>query len=281
MASTKPENNPPQEMTIDGSLERNWTFDGTLIVRQNILPQLKIHVRGNLIVQGSVYGSDIVVEKDAWFEGGLNAHQEGRVIVGGQLKTRGIENAYVECKKSIEVYDSIRDSVVRSKQGVTVGNAIFGGEVQAEHCIIAKTIGGPEKKITKVESGVNFRLKIMQEEMTGEVAEITEKAEMIRTAVAQLENKEKTHYSGLSFQEKKLLKSSKDSLEILEKQLQGLYGRKLKFERKLEKTLTAYIEVGEKIFPGTHLCIQNRFVVAQKEYPAGRYTIREEKICRL
>jgi uncharacterized protein (DUF342 family) len=271
----------PKEFTIDGSLEKSWTCEGSLTVRRDILPKLKIHVMGNLVVQGVVQGSEIVVEKDAWLEGGILGQNQGRITVHGHLKTRQIVDAYVECDKSVEVYDSIINASVRAKEAIKVGNNICGGEVLAEHSILAKSVGCTDKKVTKVESGANFRLKIMQEEMSRELLEITEKADKIRAAVNQLENKEKTHYAGLSFQEKKLLKSSKDSMTIFEKQLEGLNLRKQKFERKLEKTLAAFIEVQDKIFPGTQICIQNRFVVAQKEYPAGRYTIREGKICRL
>ncbi len=273
-------NSKPKDIAID-SVKSNWTCEGNLTVRNNILPNLLLYVKGNLIVQGIVNGSEIVVEKDAWFEGGILANDKCKIIVHGQLKTRRIENATIECDNSIEVYDSIIDSFIRSKKAITVGKNICGGQVLAEHSIKSSSLGSPDKKETKIESGANFRLKIMQEEMNKEFAEISEKAEKIRSAVAQLENKERTHYSGLGFQEKKLLKSSNESMEILEKQLDGLSLRKSKFEKKLEKTLNAFVEVTDRIFPGTHLSIQNRFVLAQKEYPAGKYTIRDGKITRL
>lgn len=270
-----------KDTLIQGSLEKNLICEGNLTVTQDIAPKLSIHVKGNLVVQGVVNGSQIVVEKDAWFENGVNSHDRGRIVIHGHLRTRSLQNAELECEKSVEVFDSVLDSCIRAKKTITVGNLICGGTVSAEHSLKAKIIGCTEKKETKVESGANFKLKIMQEEMSAEVGAIREKADKIESAIRQLEQKEKSHYSGLSFQEKKLLKSSTESLEILKGQLDGLNLRKEKFEKKLQKTLDAYIEVYDKIHPGTHLVIQNRFVIAQKEYPAGKYTIREGKIIRV
>jgi uncharacterized protein (DUF342 family) len=121
----------------------------------------------------------------------------------------------------------------------------------------------------------------MNDEMEKEISEISEKAEKIRVAVKNLQMKEKTHYSGLSHSDKKLLKSTVESLDVFEKQILGLKVRQQKLVKKLEQATSAYIEVTDKIYTGTRLAIQHRYVVAPREYPAGKFTIREDRICRV
>ncbi|MBL8028986.1 MAG: hypothetical protein JNL74_21365 [Fibrobacteres bacterium] len=88
-------------------------------------------------------------------------------------------------------------------------------------------------------------------------------------------------YTGLPHAEKKLLKSTKESLDVFEKQVLGLKARQQKLLKKIEQTTNAYIEIGERIVPGSRISIQHRYVVASKEYPSGKYTIREDRICRI
>jgi uncharacterized protein (DUF342 family) len=181
----------------------------------------------------------------------------------------------------VMVSDSVINSNIKAREPVTVGESIIGGEVLSTASVKAGRIGSDKGVETRVGAGLDFKLKIMFDEMNAEIAEITQKTEKIRLGVMALENKEKTHYGGITYQDKVLIKSSKASLEKLERQLDGLNGRKKKFERKLATVIDSFVEVRETIFPDTTLSIQNRFVAAHKEYPAGRYTIKNDKIFRL
>lgn len=272
------------DQTLEGNLAKDMECAGNLVIKKDIPAGFNLRVNGNLTVLGAIYGSEISVGGNLKADGGICfGESKGKLVVRGNIDTNAIEKSVIECGKTLRVKGSILRSAVQGKESVFVGKSIEGGEVSAIYGVTAESIGyeGQSEKGTQIETGMNFRLKVMLEEMNKELADINGKGEKIRQAVAALENKSKTHYSGIGFQEKKLLRTSQESLDILEKQIQGLNNRKGKLEEKLKKISDSFIEVKARILPGTCLCIQHRFVVAQKEYPAGRYTIRNDKICRL
>lgn len=269
--------------TIEGDLGTALECQEPLHIKGAILSGVKLLSHAALTVDGPIQDAEVVCHGDLLAHGGIDMNGLGRIVAKSNLTTRFIKGAQVEIEKDLHVALDITDSTVRSRNTVTVGGAIAGGEVGAASALTANLLGRPGQKMdeTKVEAGMNFRLKIMREEMDREVAEVTSKAEKIRAAVKTLETKEKSCYTGLPIAERKLLKSTKESLDILEKQLLGLRIRQQKLAKKLEPTTSAYIEVRDKILPGTRISIQHRFVVAPKEYPAGKFTICDDKICRL
>lgn len=262
-------------------LERSFECPNSMDVLKDVQPGYAITVKGNLVVHGSIRGSELVVTRDLFVVGGIFGEAGRKIVVHGKVQAGHISNAHIECDKSVEVMDSVINSVIRARDSVTAGENIMGGEVLSMASIAAGRIGSDKGVETRVGAGIDFKLKIMFDEMNAEIAEITEKAEKIKLGILALENKDKTHYGGITYQDKQLIKSSRASLDKLEKQLEGLNSRKRKFELKLEKVIGSFVEVRDKIFPGSTLSIQNRFVAAQKEYPAGRYTIKNDKIFRL
>lgn len=271
------------DTVIEGDLDRNLECDGALLVKRDLMPGFTVRAGGSITVAGVIRGSDVVAGKDVRCEGGIRFESKGRVLAKGSIRTTVVSRAVLDAGKSVSVAGAIEDSTVKAKETVVAGGIITGGNVAAMFGVTARALGsdGQAPGATKIEAGMNFRLKVMLEEMEKEVGEFNDKAVKIRSAVQALETKEKTHYGGIPFHERQLLKTSKSSLAILEKQLSGLQSRKQKLEHKLNQTLNSYVEVKERILPGTRVTIQHRFVEAQKEYPAGRYTVRNDKICRV
>ena len=266
---------------VEGSLKCSVQSPGTLKIEKDILPELDIQVKGDLIVGGSIGDSTLLVFGDVRCAGKILGGPKGRIIVHGELSASDIQNASIECGKSVQIRSSVLDSIVKCKQTIYVGLSIVGGEVLATHGICAGTIGNDSQKETRVGTGFDFKLKILLDEMNLEIAAVTAKVAQIRASVDNLENRHKNTYSGLPYYQKKLLESSAASLERLEKQVGGLSERRIKLESKIEKITGSFIEVKERIFPNTFFSIQNRYLLTKKEYPAGRYTIRNDKIIKL
>jgi uncharacterized protein (DUF342 family) len=269
--------------TIEGDLNKNIESSGSVFVKGNIQAGLKVLCHGSLTVNGMVLASDLVCHGDLSAEQGIFSSHQVQIIVKGHVKTLSVSNALLDVEKNITVKADVVNSNIRCRNLVTIGGAIEGGDVAAALAVSTGRIGkvGQVPDATKVEAGTNFRLKVMQDEMEKEIAEISDKADKIRNAVNALEIKEKAHYTGLAHAEKKLLKTTKESLDIFEKQILGLKIRQQKLNKKLEQTAGAYIEVSDKIIAGSRIAIQHRYVVAPKDYPAGKFTIREDRICRI
>lgn len=191
---------------VNGNLNRSIEAVRDLVVQGDLLHGHKIFCRSSLTVYGTIRGSEIVCYGDLIAENGIDCDKLNQIVVKGKVKARYINSANIECDKNLTVGADIINSKIRCRQSIVVDGVIVGGEVSAAGTVTAVSIGrmGQEQDFTKVEAGTNFRLKVMQEEMDKEVAEISAKADKIRAAVNALEQKEKTHYTGLSFTEKKL-----------------------------------------------------------------------------
>jgi len=271
----------PAAETHHDHFDRDYEGPNSLDILKDVRPGHVITVKGNLVVHGSVRGSDLVVTRDLFVVGGIFGEAGRKIVVHGKICAGHISDANIECDGSVTVSDSIITSTLRARESVIAGESIIGGEVLSTASIVARRIGSDKGVETRVGAGIDFKLKIMFDEMNTEVAEITQKTEKIRLGIMSLESKEQTHYGGISYQDKMLIKNSRASLEKLEKQLDGLNSRKRTLEKKIEKLMGSFVEAREMIYPGCTLSIQNRFVSAHKEYPAGRYTIKNDKIFRL
>lgn len=272
---------PEAVSVVTGDLSENLEVPSSLKVGRNVLPGLKFSVQGDLTVDGDIGDSEIVVSGNLKCGGRVLGGGKNRIVVHGHLFARRLERACIECGKAVTVEEDILGCSLKAKDTVVAGRAIAGGEVLSTHGICAGHIGTGEGLETRVGTGVDFKLKIMLEEMDREIEEVNSKLVRIRDSLRVLEERDLKTHGGLPFFQKKTLESSKSSLDILEKQVKGLYERRGKTQKKIEKITGSFIEVKEKIHPNTTFSIQNRYILTKKEYPAGRYTIKDDKIARL
>ncbi|OGJ89455.1 MAG: hypothetical protein A2487_17525 [Candidatus Raymondbacteria bacterium RifOxyC12_full_50_8] len=270
-----------KEIIVHGDLMGNFSADRPLVVRQHILPGSMIRALSDVSVYGNISGANLIAGGNLSVEGSVAGDNTTRIKANGAIVAASLQNIIVEAGRSITVSGSIVGSQTKAKQHIDVGCAIIGGETFAAHAIKAQTIGDEAGTETKVGAGTDFKLKLVLDEMLAEISEVMGNVDGIRKGIADLEKRDRECYSGLPYKDKKIMKTSKESLAVLERQLEGLIDRKKKLEAKVQTTLQSYIDVGEKVFPNTWISIQNRYVITKKELPLGKYTIKNDKIVKL
>lgn len=136
-------------------------FSGNVLVKGNVEAGFTVKAGGNVEVQGFVGEATIIAGNDILLRHGIQGKDRGKLIAGGDVITKFIQNSIVEAKgclyteaimhSQVEVGDSV---IVEINKGL-----IAGGTVQATNLISAKIIGSPMSTATTVKISMALSLQ--------------------------------------------------------------------------------------------------------------------------
>lgn len=153
----------------------NIDFDGTLVIKGDIISGMVVKVSGDIIVHGTIESAHVETGGKLEVAGGIIGHRHAQqtgspqfaavIRCGTTLSARFIENAQVETNDSIYVQEAISHCRIISKNQIYVGiqrggrGQILGGNIIAYSLIHAKLIGSPAYAPTLIEVGYNEAIK--------------------------------------------------------------------------------------------------------------------------
>lgn len=172
----------------------NLTFEGTVRVSGDVLTGMKVHVGGDLVVNGTVEAAEIVAGGNVTVKGGVIGHSEGvaagagttaiasRISAEGSVQVMFAESAHIEAGENILVMGNARHCELLAGDVITVGKGnprtghIIGGRVEATNLIRANVIGAPTTTHTRVQVGLDpyleEKIAIKEQEYARKVAEL-------------------------------------------------------------------------------------------------------------
>lgn len=133
-------------MEVDGVNIKtgNITFLGTVIVKGAVEDGFNIKAAGNIEVSGTVGKCTLESDGDIIVSSGIIGRDEGRIVCGGSLWAKFIQNTTVQVEENVIVTDSIMNSEVSAQKKIILNGKraqITGGNVFATEAVIAKNIG--------------------------------------------------------------------------------------------------------------------------------------------
>ena len=133
-------------MEVDGVNIKtgNITFLGTVIVKGAVEDGFNVKASGNIEVSGTVGKCTLESDGDIIVSSGIIGRDEGRIVCGGSLWAKFIQNTTVQVEENIIVTDSIMNSEVTAQKKIILNGKraqITGGNVFATEAVIAKNIG--------------------------------------------------------------------------------------------------------------------------------------------
>ncbi|WP_343587493.1 FapA family protein [Herbaspirillum sp.] len=172
----------------------NLTFEGTVCVSGDVMTGMKLHVGGDVVVNGTVEAAEIVAGGNVTVKGGVIGHSEGvaaaagtttiasRIKAQGSVQVMFAESAHIEAGESILVLGNARQCELLAGDEITVGKGnprtgqIIGGRVEATNTIRANVIGAPTGNFTRVQVGLDpymeEKIAIKEQEYARKVAEL-------------------------------------------------------------------------------------------------------------
>ena len=137
----------------------NISFDGTVQVEGEVMPDMKIRATGDVIVGGLIDGADVEAGGDVRVAGGIIA--KARVVAGGTIAARFAESALLAAGTNIVIEDSALQSELQANNQILVGTKatqrgrLAGGSARAMMLIRTPLLGSNKGGVTRLLLGVN------------------------------------------------------------------------------------------------------------------------------
>lgn len=220
-------------MEVDGVNIKtgNITFLGTVIVKGAVEDGFNVKASGNIEVSGTVGKCTLESDGDIIVSSGVIGRDEGRIVCGGSLWAKFIQNTTVQAEENVIVTDSIMNSEVFAQKKIILNGKraqITGGKVFATECVIAKKIGseggGTE---TTVSVGFDPRAKKRLEELLEMQNNNIKALDDLDLNISTLENTKKVR--------KSLPKEKEESLAGLYEQKNEIIEENIKYNEEIEQ----------------------------------------------
>ena len=123
----------------------NISFDGTVQVEGEVMPDMKIRATGDVIVGGLIDGADVEAGGDVRVAGGIIA--KARVVAGGAIAARFAESALLAAGTNIVIEDSALQSELQANNQILIGTKatqrgrLAGGSARAMMLIRTPLLG--------------------------------------------------------------------------------------------------------------------------------------------
>lgn len=241
----------------------NIDFNGTVVIRGNVLSGFKIKAAGDIRITGGVEGAELEADGSIDIASGIFAGNKGSVKAGLDVKSSFLQEANVHAGQHIVVSQSILHSNVRAGKSVICKGTkglIVGGTIQAGEFIQARTVGNPMSTATALEVGVAPELRSELQQLRTTIKRIVENIEKSEKALIMLDQMAAAGTLAPDKQElrSKLLSTKRTAGE----ELAATKERVWEIESSLDDIEQAKVEMIGTVYPGTKIVIgrYTRFV---------------------
>lgn len=228
----------------------NITFLGTVIVKGAVEDGFNVKASGNIEVSGTVGKCTLESDGDIIVSSGVIGRDEGKIVCGGSLWAKFIQNTTVQVEENVIVTDSIMNSEVSAQKKIILNGKraqITGGNVFATECVLAKNIGseggGTE---TVISVGYDPRAKKRLEELLEMQNNNIKALDDLELNISTLENMKKVRKSLPKEKEESLISLNEQKNEIIEENIQ--YNAEIE---KIQARLRELKNIGKVYVAGT------------------------------
>ncbi len=251
----------------------NITFDGTVHVDGEVLPGMKVHATGDIIVTGLVDGAELDAGGDIHISGGVIA--QARVRAGGAVTARFVESSHIYAGTMISIDDASLQGDLQAINQIVIGvksrerGRLVGGSARAMLLIKAPTVGAAKGGVTSIQLGVNPVLEATYKELLHRI-------EAQKVEEANLEKLIK-HLSQHGDKGGMLARAKASWQQSLQAWAQ-LMPEKESLESQLAQIGGAKLEVGAGVAGAVDLHFGKKTLTVRKSYDAGVFSLNDEKI---
>lgn len=201
----------------------NITFLGTVIVKGAVEDGFNVKASGNIEVSGTVGKCTLESDGDIIVSSGIIGRDEGKIVCGGSLWAKFIQNTTVQVEQNVIVTDSIMNSEVSAQKKIILNGKraqITGGNIFATEAVIAKNIGseggGTE---TVISVGFDPRAKKRLEELLEMQNNNIKMLDELELNISTLENMKQVRKSLPKEKEESLVSLNEQKNEIIEENI--------------------------------------------------------------
>lgn len=245
-------------------------FDGSVHVKGNVNPGMKIEVSGDVKVGGLVEAATIKAGGMIEVSGGIigrkrsdqmakpddkdekNQAEDVYLEAGSSVKARFIQEAKVIAGQEIIVQTQVLHS--KLKAGIKVmmpgRGAIVGGVTQAQKIIDVAVSGAPANMPTKLLVGDSTEVRSQITTINNQLKQLRKQKQQLMDLVGKIKQQRKA----ISEEKKQQILTARNTLKVNEEQA---YEALEKLEEQLKELQTARVQVRTTCYPGSQIEIDN------------------------
>ncbi|MCR5267365.1 MAG: FapA family protein [Lachnospiraceae bacterium] len=169
------------EVTDVDTSTGNIEYNGNVQVLGNVKAGFAVQASGNVEVRGVVEGALIQADGDIIIMRGMNGMGRGKLIAGGNIVSKFIENSDVKAEGYVHS-EAIMHSTITAKGDVEVSGKkgfITGGYVHSMGTVSARVIGSTMGAKTEIEVGVDPTIKERVNHLMQSTADIRKQLQQV------------------------------------------------------------------------------------------------------
>lgn len=185
----------------------NIDFNGTVHITGSVKPGFRVKAASDIIIEKDVEDAQLIAGGNISVKLGVVGvgKESVKLIAGGEVKARFMQNAMVEAMKSVIVEDSIINCEIISYDSIIVNSPtgkIIGGKLTALNEVSASVIGTQNETTTSISVGRNYAV---EKELTDKRSEI----KIVKDKVDEVNNQLKMQFGD------EIFKNPKEYIKIL------------------------------------------------------------------
>lgn len=164
----------------------NIQFNGAVRITGSVKSGFKVHADSDIIVEGDVDNAQLIAGGSIVVKLGVVGKDGTKLVAGGDVSAKFIQNAKVEAKKSVIVSDSIINCDILTYDRIEVtgkNGKIIGGKLTALYEIKSPIVGTQTETITTLTVGRNFAVEEELNKKRGEIKIARDRIEEITTSI--------------------------------------------------------------------------------------------------
>lgn len=245
-----------EEYVVAGDLHQDSgyiDFGGNVVVKGDVLSGSAIRSEGNIVVKGTVYDAALKADGDITVNSGISGARGGKVVCGGSLTAKYLDNSYVEAGGDIVIANEIIASNLYCLGAIRCpGGVIYGGEVVAYKGVQAKYLGNANSIQTNVSTGKDYTLPPVIEEIEKAMSLLRDEKDVISDQL-QYYKDHPSIMANMPAQQKAVIKTQLMRLSEIGKLLEARSNEIKGLKQNEYETGVREISVGKNIYPGVYL----------------------------
>lgn len=238
----------------------NIDFDGSVVVKKDVLNGFSLKSTGLIEIKGKVEGGDVFSNSEILIRQGIQGYGKHKVETKQSLSTKFIENANISAEGNITAEAIMHSDVESGGNIICIGKKglIVGGTVRAKKEVIARTIGSSMATQTVIEVGTDPKYKEKYLDIQNKLNEYEPKLKSILSNIQVFETLKKA--DKLDESKLELYDNLINARTSLQKEINSLKVDMENMEEEIKNARDGKVRVSEVIHPGVKIVIGSAFM---------------------
>lgn len=248
----------------------NIHFVGTVEVKGDVAPGMKIEASGDILIKGMVEGAHIDAKGSVKIEGGVIAH--ATVNAGVSVEAKFVENSTVNAGTAIVIETMALHSDLQALNQILVGSEtakrsrLVGGSTRATMLVRTPTLGATAGGVTKIQVGVNPAFNARYQELEKEIDHKQAEADKLEKVLRHLEQ---------HGDPRQMLDKVRPAWQLQLKEWGRLLEEKTALDHELALTQNARVEVTDEVAGDVDMAFGKVIRHLRSSFGAGAFHVDE------